>query len=154
MSAMGSIGREALRGEGEEIGIRVGADRALVSQLKVSAASQKKKGKHSTPEIQRPEQNSHGGERQANRHILRFARYDAVVCASPPPNKASSENVDPSAGRGIGDFAEDGRSARAGGRGQICRALMKRFISEESEGEGFLRVYGHAEAGGSKDGHE
>ena len=75
-------------------------------------------------------------------------------CASPPPNKASSENVDRSGGRGIGDFAEDGRTACAGGRRQICRALVKRFISEESEGEGFLRVHGHPELGGSEDGHE
>ena len=157
MSAIGSIGREVLRGEGEleEIGIRVGADPALVSQLKVSAASpKKKKGKTFSAQGSEAEQNGHGGERQANRHTLRFARYDAGVCASPPPNKASSEDVDPSAGRGIGDFAEDGRTACAGGRRQICRALVKRFISEESEGEGFLRVHGHAEAGGSKDGHE
>ena len=161
MSAIGSIGREALRGEGEleDIGIRVGgilvgADLALVSQRKVSGASPKKerREKHSARKARRLEQNGHGGEKQANRHTLRSVYV--VVRASPPPNKTSFGNIDPSAGRGIGDFAEDGRTACAGGRRQICRALVNRFISEESEGEGFFRVHGHAEARGSKDGHE
>ena len=98
--------------------------------------------------------NKRATEEKGKQTDTRFARCDAVVCASPPPNKASSENVDRSGGRGIGDFAEDGRTACAGGRRQICRALVKRFISEESEGEGFLRVHGHPELGGSKDGHE
>ena len=69
-------------------------------------------------------------------------------------SKPSSQKVDALAGRGIGDFAEDGRTARAGRRRQICRALVNRFISEESEGEGFLSVFGQAEAGGSKDRQE
>lgn len=152
---MAAIGREVLRGEGEleEIGIRVGTDPALVRQRKVDATSQKKEEKN----IQRSGfggRNKRATEEKGKQTDTRFARCDAVVCASPPPNKASSENVDRSGGRGIGDFAEDGRTACAGGRRQICRALVKRFISEESEGEGFLRVHGHPELGGSKDGHE
>ena len=63
--------------------------------------------------------------------------------------------LDVLAARGaIGDFAEDGRAARAGRRRKICRAPVKRFISEQSEGEGFLSVFGNAKAGGAQDRHE
>ena len=84
----------------------------------------------------------------------RSARDDTVVCESPTRSGASSRNVDALARRGIGDFAQDGRTARAGRRRKICRALVKRFISEDREGEGFLSVFGHADAGGSKDRHD
>lgn len=51
------------------------------------------------------------------------------------------------AGRGIRDFTEDGRAASAGGGREIRRALVKCFVSEKSEGEGFLGVFWDTETG-------
>ena len=53
--------------------------------------------------------------------------------------------------RCIGDFPENGGAARACGGRKIRRAMMKRFISKKSEGEGFLGVFEDAETGGRQD---
>lgn len=50
----------------------------------------------------------------------------------------------------IGDFSEDGGPPRARGGWKIRGALMKRLVSEKSEGEGFLGVFGDTEVRGRK----
>lgn len=42
--------------------------------------------------------------------------------------------------RGIGDFAEDGGTARAGRCGNVRRALVKGLVGEDGEGQGFFGV--------------
>ncbi len=47
--------------------------------------------------------------------------------------------------RGIGDFTENGRAARAGGRRKIRGAPMECFVGKQRKGKGFLGVSGNAE---------
>jgi len=54
------------------------------------------------------------------------------------------------AGRGIGDFTEDGGAAGAGGFGEIGGAVVEGFVGEEGEGVGFFGVLGDAELGGGE----
>ena len=49
------------------------------------------------------------------------------------------------AGRGIGDFTEDGGAARASGAGEIAGAAVEGFVGEEREREGLFRVFWNAE---------
>src|SRR5713226_5397446 len=51
-----------------------------------------------------------------------------------------------SARRGIGYFTEDCGTACACCGGKVRRALMKRFVSQQSKGKGFLGVLGNAES--------
>jgi len=53
--------------------------------------------------------------------------------------------VEYSAGRGIGDFSEDGGIAGAGGGGKIGGAVMESFVGQDGEGESFLSVGGDVE---------
>ena len=50
----------------------------------------------------------------------------------------------------IRDFTKDGGVVRAGSGGYVAGAPVKCFIGHQCEGEGFLRVFGHAEFGGAK----
>ena len=49
--------------------------------------------------------------------------------------------------RGIGDFTENGGAARAGRGRQIRWALVKGFVREEGEREGFFGIYRDTEMG-------
>ena len=49
------------------------------------------------------------------------------------------------AGRGIGDFTENGRAARTSGRRKIRRAPMECFVSKQGKSKGFLGVSDNAE---------
>src|SRR5467141_760832 len=49
------------------------------------------------------------------------------------------------AGRGIGYFTEDRWAAGAGCGGQVRGALVKCFVGEKGEGEGFLGAFGNTE---------
>src|SRR6266446_1917141 len=53
--------------------------------------------------------------------------------------------------RGIRDFTENGGAARAGGGREVRRALVEGLVREKGEGEGFLGVFGKAEAGRGQD---
>ena len=46
------------------------------------------------------------------------------------------------AGRGVGDFTEDGGAACACGGGDVGRALVECFVGEDGEGQGFFGVGG------------
>jgi len=65
-----------------------------------------------------------------------------------------TEKKEQLSGRGIGNFAEDGRTARASGGREIRRTLMERFISEKGESKSLLGVGGDAEARGGQNGEE
>jgi hypothetical protein len=54
-------------------------------------------------------------------------------------------------GSGVGDFAEDGGAAGAGGGGEIGGAMVEGFVGKEGEGVGFFGGFGNAEMGGGKD---
>src|SRR5467141_3053763 len=47
--------------------------------------------------------------------------------------------------RSIGYFTEDRRAAGAGCGGQVRGALVKCFVRQQSEGKGFLGIFGNAE---------
>src|SRR5882762_2507848 len=47
--------------------------------------------------------------------------------------------------RGIGYFTEDRQAAGAGCGGQVRGALVKCFVGQQSEGKGFLGIFGNAE---------
>jgi len=47
--------------------------------------------------------------------------------------------------RGIGDFTEDGRLFCSRGGGQIRGALVKSFVGQDGEGQGFFGVGGDVE---------
>src|SRR6266446_5582134 len=53
--------------------------------------------------------------------------------------------------RGIRDFTENGGAARAGGGREVRRALVEGLVREKGKGEGFLGVFGNAEAGRGQD---
>src|SRR6267143_4951185 len=55
------------------------------------------------------------------------------------------------AGRGIGDFTENSRSARPGGGREVRRALVEGLVREQGKGESFLGVFGNAEPGRGQD---
>ena len=59
--------------------------------------------------------------------------------------------VDGLSGRGIGDFTENGGTARASGAGEIAGALVKGLVGEQGEGEGFLGVAQDAKFGRCED---
>jgi len=52
---------------------------------------------------------------------------------------------------GVGDFAEDGGAAGAGGGREVGGAVMESFIGHEGEGEGFFGFDGNAEVRGRGD---
>src|SRR5215831_126734 len=70
--------------------------------------------------------------------LLRFLQHLAT---------SNSRSCVPS-GRGIRNLSEDGRAVCARGGREIRWALMERFVSEKSEGEGFLGVFGDPEVCG------
>src|SRR5882762_11962912 len=53
--------------------------------------------------------------------------------------------------RGIRNFTENGGAARAGGRREVRGAPVERLVREQGEGQGFLGVFGNAEAGRGQD---
>ncbi len=106
----------------------------------------KKKEKDLTQRSQR----RRGHREEKEREIPRFARNDGIMDAPAWRGLADDGIVYVLAGRGIGDFTEDGGAASAGRGRKIRRAPMEGFVSEQSEGECLLGVFGDAKAGGGE----
>src|SRR4029434_7711807 len=75
----------------------------------------------------------------------RCPRASAAAATSSEPRVGMPNLRSLSAGRGIGDFTEDGVAACAGGCRNVGRALVEGLVGEDSEGQGFFGVGGDIE---------